>query len=90
VKESHSEGCRPPVNSTQSASETNHHAGQQPRFGKVIHTLSSQKEVLAMAKSFSEQEGTELTRTEGILGGISALIIYGVGLGFLFYLIYQF
>jgi hypothetical protein len=58
--------------------------------GKVITKLTSQKQTLAMARFFDQREISrrETTRAETVLGIFSAVIIYGVGAGFLVYLLF--
>jgi len=57
---------------------------------KIVDRLKTQKETLKMAKYFSELDEPKATVFETILGVISAIIIYGIGIGFGIYLFYGF
>lgn len=51
---------------------------------QIVEKLTSQKETLKMAEHFSKRE---LSRSEKVVGAISALIIYGSGFGLLIYIL---
>ena len=57
----------------------------EPKPNTVINKLNSQKETLKMAAYFSKKENTLL---ETLFGLIATVVFYGVGLGFLIYMIY--
>lgn len=65
--------------------DVNTHCEEKPYTqNQIVDKLTSQKETLKMAEYFSRRE---LTLLEKIVGSISAIILYGIGFGMLFYIL---
>jgi len=58
--------------------------------GKIIEKLTSQKDTLKMARYFAEQNEKHLTVPELFFASLGTVIFYGVGIGFLIYIIFNF
>ena len=57
---------------------------------KIVDKLKTQKETVKMAKHFAEESEAKPTLLETLFGGISILLLYGVGVAFGVYLIFGF